>query len=246
MPDPSHNPPEGAEAESPDSIYVEWAHRRLTVEELGEALRDERPNVRHAAAAALARMGSDPALEVLTIALRDELSWIRKVAAVGLGRLGARGIEPLSEALGDPSPGVRAAAVKMLIRMGQPAVRALCGALDAEDDRVRGAAAKALGQLRDPRAVEPLCRVLNDPSPDVRGAAVAALGRIGRREAVTALRARLLPLLGERNLTIVTSIRGALRSIQESQVTGLPLPSSPPSPDAHTLPRPALDPPDSA
>ena len=40
-------------------------------------------------------------------------------------------------------------------------------------------AAKALGELGDPRAVEPLIKRLGDVYPDVRSSAAQALGKLG-------------------------------------------------------------------
>lgn len=44
-----------------------------------------------------------------------------------------------------------------------------------------------LGQVRDPRAVEPLIRALNDPSADVRARAAVALGRLRDPRAINPL-----------------------------------------------------------
>ncbi|HEU5297895.1 MAG TPA: 4Fe-4S double cluster binding domain-containing protein, partial [bacterium] len=60
----------------------------------------------------------------------------------------------------------------------------------AKRQGIRRNAAVALGNLRDPRAVEPLARALSDEDPIVRGHAAWALGRIGGAEAVEALSAR--------------------------------------------------------
>jgi len=56
-----------------------------------------------------------------------------------------------------------------------------------KDQHVRGAAATALGQLGDPRAVNPLIRALNDSDGGVRGATATALGQIGDTHAVNPL-----------------------------------------------------------
>ncbi len=47
-------------------------------------------------------------------------------------------------------------AAAALAAIGEPAIQALLIALKDEDDNVRQGAAEALGQLRDPRAVDPL------------------------------------------------------------------------------------------
>ena len=59
-------------------------------------------------------------------------------------------------------------------------VKGLVKALGWRKDRhVRGPAVTALGQLGDPRAVNPLIRALNDSDSGVRGAAATALGDLG-------------------------------------------------------------------
>ena len=52
---------------------------------------------------------------------------------------------------------------------------------------VRVGAAKALGEIKDPRAIEPLAAALRDDHPLVREMAVLALGEIENPSAVDAL-----------------------------------------------------------
>jgi len=71
-------------------------------------------------------------------------------------------------------------------------VDGLVRALAPENDYdVREAAADALGEIGDPRAVEPLIAALGDPDGDVREAAAEALGTIGDPRAVGPLTAAL-------------------------------------------------------
>lgn len=51
----------------------------------------------------------------------------------------------------------------------------------------REEAAEALGEIRDPRAVDPLIAALNDRNPEVREEAAEALGKIGDPRAVEPL-----------------------------------------------------------
>jgi len=63
---------------------------------------------------------------------------------------------------------------------------------DSFDARsIRRDAARALGELEDPRAVEPLIAALKDESFSVRKAAAEALGKIGDTRAVEPLSAAL-------------------------------------------------------
>ena len=71
-------------------------------------------------------------------------------------------------------------------------VDGLVRALGSEKDSdAREAAADALGEIGDPKAVEPLIAALKDPDDDVREAAAEALGRIGDPRAVDPLNAAL-------------------------------------------------------
>jgi len=60
-----------------------------------------------------------------------------------------------------------------------------------KDEDVRTAAAGALGQIGDPRAVEPLIAALKDEGESVRSSAARALGKIGDPRAVESLIAAL-------------------------------------------------------
>ncbi|MBW7863189.1 MAG: HEAT repeat domain-containing protein [Candidatus Hydrogenedentes bacterium] len=115
----------------------------------------------------------------------------RLAAAEALGRLGdARAIDPLTEALGDANRNVRKAAAAALERLGVFEVEPHLRALQAKSAEVRLKAARALGQLGDPRAVQPLIQTLGDPDTPVRRAAVSALeslGQLGERRAIEAL-----------------------------------------------------------
>ncbi|MCP2261333.1 HEAT repeat-containing protein [Streptoalloteichus tenebrarius] len=76
---------------------------------------------------------------------------------------------------------------------------ALVAALGHPHERhVRREAAFALGELADPRALEPLVAALEDPALDVRVAAVKALGEIPNPRAVEALPALLDSVVAER------------------------------------------------
>ena len=55
------------------------------------------------------------------------------------------------------------------------------------DKDVRKAAAEALGQIGDPRTVEPLIAALKDADKGVRWVAASALGQIGDERAVESL-----------------------------------------------------------
>lgn len=83
------------------------------------------------------------------------------------------------------------AAAEALVSIGAPAVPALCGALKDKNVNIRQAAAEALGQIKDPRAVESLIGALKDEDWFVRATAAGALGEIKDPSAVPALLAAL-------------------------------------------------------
>jgi hypothetical protein len=66
-------------------------------------------------------------------------------------------------------------------------MRPLISALKDEDRDVRRVAAGALGELKDPRAVEPLISALKDENRDVRRVAAGALGELKDPRAVEPL-----------------------------------------------------------
>jgi HEAT repeat protein len=71
-------------------------------------------------------------------------------------------------------------------------VKGLIKALEYQkDSNIRAAAARALGELEDPRAVEPLIAALKDAEWRVRLAAAESLGKIGDARAVKPLIAAL-------------------------------------------------------
>ena len=149
---------------------------------LVEALQGADPERARDAAAALGRIGDPVAGLVLINALAD--AELRDAAAGALVAMGSNVVDILVMALrqahpdvrdASADPGVRAAIAGILGRVGNPlAVEPLITALD-DVDEVGLAAAEALGQLRDPRALESLSRVV----VPFGITAVAALGKLG-------------------------------------------------------------------
>jgi len=170
-----------------------------------DALRDEDPDVRRAAAEALGQIAARQAdaavgaraAEPLGVLLRQD-PHARQAAAGVLGRIGAPAVRPLIAALeqegGDEQ--VRDAATGALAQIGPPAVEALIAALGHK--QARTAAARALGQIGaqqpDPaalaRAVKPLTAALRDSAYWHRLAAAEALGAITARQTDPTLRSQ--------------------------------------------------------
>lgn len=139
----------------------------------------------------------DPRAVALLIAALGDKDWkLRAAAAEALGKIGdPRAAQPLIAILVDSQWDVRSVANEALVRIGAGAVEPLVAAL--KDGGVLGAsgvrayAASALGQIGDPRAVDPLIAALKDETGGVRAFAASALGQIGDPRAVEPLIAAL-------------------------------------------------------
>lgn len=167
------------------------------------------------AAQALGQLG-DPVVEPLIKVLGYGNKDMRAQAVGVLGQLkDVRAVEPLIKILLDRDKALREAAAKALdkigwkpeqgeaaaiywitkgnftkcLAIGKSAAPALIKTLADVDHEVREEAARALGQLHDPRAVEPLIRALEKPDQGrwVREAAATALGQLGDARAVEPL-----------------------------------------------------------
>ena len=173
-----------------------------------DALSDQHPDVRAAAELALARLGPlsvEPLLQVLnkrgTAALRNSVvralggtndprvvepllralddAAVRDSAAIALGELkDPRAVEPLVRTLKDQNHSGGSSAAAALIKLGSPSVEPLAKALNDTDQDVRRLAVIALGEIKDPQAIEALTERLKDESPEVRQTAQEAIEKI--------------------------------------------------------------------
>ncbi|MDD1657267.1 MAG: HEAT repeat domain-containing protein [Methanomicrobiales archaeon] len=115
---------------------------------------------------------------VATLDHRDpDLRYAAAEALAGMEAKDA--IPPLVRALGDPHQGVRWKAVEALGRMGVDALPAVVAALESPEADVRWRAAVVLGDIGGAGATEALIRTLRDDDRYVRSRAEQALGRIG-------------------------------------------------------------------
>lgn len=133
--------------------------------------------VQEAAAETLAELGATVAIPALMVALKRRMPGVRRAAANALDRLGWR-------AENDTQRAVYAIALEdwpRLVNLGQSAVEPLVAALPSEE------AAKALGEIGDPRAVEPLMKYLGYASGRDKRSVATALGQLGDARAVRAL-----------------------------------------------------------
>lgn len=156
-----------------------WACER----ELIAALQSEAPNIRRAAADAIARLGVIRAVPSLVAnlgnpALRDRLGEIRALIALG----SPEAINALTAHQKAERWEERQAVMQALGAVGKldaVALTALREALKDTRQEVRIAAVSSLGQVRDTLALTALQELAKDKTPLVRAAAVEALGRLG-------------------------------------------------------------------
>lgn len=168
-----------------------WALVRIgsaAVPPLIEVLADGNPAMRHNAAHALGKIGDAGAVDALVQALSDDDPTVRLKAAFALGQIGdTRAVEPLLRLLDDSSKEVRWTVAEVVGQFGESAVMLVSGVLQHHDVEARELAASILGEIGDPRAVEPLVQALIDSEWQVRFAVVNALGDIGDNRAAGSL-----------------------------------------------------------
>lgn len=121
-----------------------------TAERLAAAVKDKNLLVRSNAVMLLSKRSPSEALEPLIEALKDEEYLIKSNAMVALASFGREILDRMVFSLSDPEPDVRAGA------------------------------AWVLGELKDPRSLEPLEKAAEDEAPLVRIQAKASLMAMGR------------------------------------------------------------------
>ncbi len=185
------------------------------VKPLIAALRNNDEGVRSAAMEALVDIGA-PAVEPLISALYDDVTYVvledatqlyvRQEAALALGRIGdIRAVQPLIDALADDDLYFRRDAAFALSLMGKSALDPLISQLNNIDSGVVRESAWALGQIKDPHAVEPLISVIQHGDTPMRGqAAFEALNAMGDA-ALPRLQAFLLDALQAQDLKTIAA-----------------------------------------
>lgn len=173
------------------------AARERAVAEVPKLLEDERPEVRSAAATALADLGAKDALPKLLVAVEDGDALVRQMVLSALGELGdARAAPRLSRALTDPRPEVRYQAVIAYSRVAPDeadVLAALARALGDDDPAVAHIALRVAEERVDRDGVSTTARWrsfakaaeahLGDEHPDVALAAAILLAKRGHEGA---------------------------------------------------------------
>ena len=200
----------------------DWVVRREAVVTLGEmadercieplvrCLRDGDWQVREAAVDALAMIGS-PAVELLIRYLRD---WeARKYTIRTLGKINdERVLDPLISMMKNDE--FKDDATWALAELGKPAVGKLVESLNDRDEFVRKQSILALGEIKDPEAVDALVEKLKDPDWFTRLTAAASLEKIGDPRGRDAVK----PLLKDPDLVVRMRIERMLSSWKKQEV----------------------------
>ncbi len=161
---------------------------RQAVRNVLEGLKSDNPDVRAAAARALA--DPDVPQDVLVPAFRAAMEGLKSDApeklmpiVEALSTLGKRVVPPCIQALEEKRP-LRFYALQVLIRIGAdaaPAVPAIAATLEDPDADLRRESLYALGAIgaESAKATDQIMAKLNDQDAEVRYAACYALGKIG-------------------------------------------------------------------
>lgn len=174
------------------------ALRRLQGEGLIEALEakcnDADANVRAESARALGNLGDRKALPKLVELLQDSNGFVRSAAAEALGQLGDRtATTALIQVLtGEKRQPVTGSEQDGVVIGTEPGPLADITKMKVLQEKI--IAAKALGDIRDPAAVDSLIeRGLKAEDPGLRAESAVSLGKIGEPRAVKPLEAAVRP-----------------------------------------------------
>jgi bilin biosynthesis protein len=140
---------ETCSAEEEPEIPENLPEESWSTEKLIEATKDQNLLVRSNAVTILSKRGPDVAVEPLIEALKDKEYIVKTNAMVALSTYGKQMLDRMIAALNDPDPDVRAGA------------------------------AWILGELKDPKAIEPLEKAAKDEYPLARIQAKASLMAMG-------------------------------------------------------------------
>jgi HEAT repeat protein len=163
-------------------------HGEGTLAALVAKCNDTDPNVRAESARALGASGDRKAVPKLVELLHDDNGFVRSAAAESLGLLGDRTatialIQVLTGEKPHPPPG---SAQEGLVISAQPGPLPEIARLKVVEEKIN--ATKALGDIRDPAAVDALIEHgLNADDPGLRAESAVSLGKIGEPRAVKPL-----------------------------------------------------------
>lgn len=132
------------------------------------------------AARVLGYLLPESAITPLIPLLNDSAAPARYYAGQTLSKMGVVAINPLIEALRKDTHALnRYGVAHALAEIGKPSVDPLCKLLTDGDESLRVLATIVLGDIADPRAIEPLVIALDDVRFSVRSSAATALAQMG-------------------------------------------------------------------
>lgn len=137
--------------------------------------------IQQLAAQILGELDDSRAVSPLIRALQNGYWGTRRQAVKSLGNLrDSRAIEPLIKALEDSDKELSSMAAVSLVYL--KAVNPLIQALKHSDRYIRMLAARSLGDIKDPKALEPLSHLTEDSDWNVRETAIRALKKIRQKD----------------------------------------------------------------
>lgn len=158
----------------------------------------------------------EPAVPALLGVLPELSPWAQSFALRALGRIGdVQALPTLLQTLahdsGDSDTCIEWFAAEALARIGTPALDPLLALVGGDNAHLRRWSAVALGEMREPRAVESLLERATDSDPKVREAALLAVGQIGDRRAVDVLLGLLENSNADVRVLAVIALGGCVR-----------------------------------
>lgn len=133
--------------------------------------------VQEAAANAIAALDDPEFLPLILSHLNDPDPLIRRVMLWTLRNFkGSFSYDPVVTYLSDPHMAVREAALVVFMEGGTDAAKALVTAFESGDSATQFAVVQALGQFRNPMAIEPIVCATKSDNPDIREVAILSLG----------------------------------------------------------------------
>ncbi len=148
------------------------------------------PAERRQAAALLADVGGDDALDRLEQLVQDRNEAVREVAQDSIIILGGHeAVKRIAPLVGSPDAGIRNTAIEILRRIGEDGLDILHTLAHSPDDRLRLFIVDVLGSIGNHDSLETLIECLFDENANVRNQTVISLGTIGNAKAFEHLKA---------------------------------------------------------
>ncbi len=161
-------------------------------EEIFKFLRDEDWWVREAVAETLAKIQDERVVPAAIQLLDHEDEIMRRYGIeILVGIRDARAVQPIIRLLNDPDWWVRERAVEALGYLGDTKIVPLLISM-LRIKELTYTAVMSLGELRDPRAIDPLIKLLSQVQPEHKVVILEALAKLDARSAIDTIKAMLV------------------------------------------------------